>query len=136
VLFLGDLSEHFSRAELQCKDCGQCLLSPRLLPALEALRALGPEPIIIHDGYRCAEHNAAVGGVQHSEHCTGEAVDCVIEGLTLQQMYDRAKQIPDFVNGGIGVYSENFIHVDVRQRSARWARKNGVYLALSTLVTP
>lgn len=133
---MGDLSLHFSKVELCCRHCQICLVSPRLLNALEKLRSLGPEPIIVNDGYRCEEHNEAVGGAKHSEHVTGEAADVVIKGLTLQQMYERAVRIYDFANGGVGVYTENFIHVDVRTRRARWARKNGVYLAINMLVTP
>lgn len=130
------LSEHFKRSELCCPCCGDCELNAALVPALEALRALGPEPISIHDGYRCAKHNAEVGGVPHSEHPLGKAADLVIAGLSLQQMYDRAKQVPAFLAGGIGVYDGNFIHVDVRVGKARWARRRGVYISLSALVTP
>jgi len=132
---VGDLSDHFSKSELCCKcGCDLCLVSPRLVNALEKLRALGPEPIVIHDGYRCEKHNKEVGGVGGSTHMTGEAADLHIKNLTLQQMYDRAMQVPEFANGGIGVYSEEFIHVDVRNYKARWARKNKVYLGLDTLV--
>jgi uncharacterized protein YcbK (DUF882 family) len=134
---MGDLSPHFSTSEMQCKcGCGKCLLDPALIPALEALHALGPEAIFVDDGYRCEAHNAAVGGVPHSEHPKGEAADVRIGSLSLQEQYDRAKQVPAFANGGIGVYSENFLHVDVRAGKARWARKNGVYIGLGALVTP
>lgn len=131
------LSPHFKRSEMCCKcGCEECILDPRLIPALERLRMLGPEAIIVHDGYRCEKHNEAVGGVPHSEHPQGKAADIEIVGLTLQQMYDRAKQVPEFVAGGIGVYDGGFIHVDVRTAKARWSRKNGSYLGLNALVTP
>lgn len=133
---MGDQSPHFSTSEMQCHDCGKCVLDPGLLPALEALRSLGPEPILIDDAYRCPEHNAQVGGVNDSTHMEGKAADLRIEGLTLQQMYDRAKSVPAFLNGGIGVYDGGFIHVDVREGKARWARVRGIYLGLGELVTP
>lgn len=133
---MGDLSAHFSRSELQCHDCGKCVIDPGLLEALEALRSLGPEPILIDDAYRCPEHNAAVGGVNDSQHTEGKAADLRIEGLNLQQMYARAKTVPAFLAGGIGVYDGGFIHVDVRDGKARWARVRGVYLGIGELVTP
>lgn len=78
-----------------------------LVAALEKLRALGPEPITIDDAYRCPENNTEAGGVSDSQHLLGKAADIVIHGLTLQQMYDRAVQVPEFLNGGIGVYDTN-----------------------------
>ena len=108
------------------------MVSGALIQSLEQLRGLGPEPIIVHDGYRCPEHNREVGGVEHSEHLLGIAADIKIQGLSLQQQYDRAKTVPDFDNGGIGVYPEsNFIHVDVRDGKARWAKIKGEYRDIS-----
>jgi len=133
---VGDLSPHFDRKEFACPHCGVCKIEMSLVNALEELRTQGPEPIIIHDGYRCPEHNAAVGGAPHSEHMEGIAADFSITGLTLQQMYDRTKIVPAFANGGIGVYDGNFIHADTRNGKARWSRKNGVYLGLDVLVNP
>ena len=132
---MGDLSPHFSTSELCCHDCGRCSVSGRLLAALEELRAMGPEPIVVDDGYRCPEHNASVGGVQDSQHILGTAADIRILGLSVQAMYDRAKQVPEFAAGGIGVYDTGFIHVDVRDGKARWSRVRGVYLGLDQLVT-
>jgi len=133
------VSKHFSKEELACHHCEEYLIKQELLDALEALRALGPEPIIVTDAYRCEYWNAHVGGVPHSQHPLGEAADIKIIGLTLQEMYDRAIQIPAFKNGGIGVYPDKrtnkdigFIHVDIREGRARWARKDGVYLDIKT----
>lgn len=133
---MGDLSPHFSSSELACHDCGRCQVSGRLINALEELRGLGPEPIRVHDGYRCPQHNSAVGGAGKSQHVLGAAADIDIQGLTLQQMYDRAMQIEEFRNGGIGVYDGTpFIHVDVRDSGpARWARVNGAYVGINQLV--
>ena len=128
------LSEHFSLEEMKCPHCVECLIKPEFLVALEQLRALGPEPIIIHDAYRCREHNEQVGGVPNSEHLQGIAADLNISGLTLQQMYDRAIQVPAFDNGGIGVYDTDFIHVDSRSGKARWSRVRGIYLGIDQLV--
>lgn len=131
------LSTHFMRDEMKCHcGCDACNLDPRLLPALEALRGMGSEMIVVNDGYRCAKHNAEVGGVPHSQHPEGMAADIRIGNLTIQQMYDRAKFVDAFENGGIGVYDSGFMHVDVREGKARWSRKNGVYLGLDVLVTP
>jgi uncharacterized protein YcbK (DUF882 family) len=129
------VSEHFSKKEMCCSHCGKCELNSNLIIGLEQLRALGPEPIIVHDAYRCEEHNKDVGGVPHSEHPKGEAADIEIKGLTLQQMFDRAESIPVFRDGGIGVYDgAPFIHLDVRTTRARWGRVKGKYVAASELV--
>lgn len=133
---MGDLSAHFSTEEMKCRDCGRCSVTGELIAALEELRALGPEPIIVSDGYRCPEHNSAVGGVKCSQHMAGKAADIRIQGLSLQQMYDRAKTVPSFLAGGIGVYDTGFIHVDVRDTEARWSRIKGIYLGISELVKP
>lgn len=134
------VSPHFTRKELECHHCNLCQPSLRLIAALELLRSRGPEPIIVHDCCRCAIHNRAVGGVPNSEHefnqdkdC--EAVDFEIKGLTLQQMFERTETVPDFYNGGIGVYDgAPFVHGDVRSKKARWGRVKGHYVADTQLV--
>lgn len=131
---MGDLSPHFSKAELACRCCGEMKLEKRLLDALEELRSLAGKPIVIHDGYRCANHNQEVGGVTDSEHTRGMAADVDIPGLSLQQMYELALQVPDFVEGGIGVYDGGFLHVDVRLNCSRWARVRGQYVGIRHLV--
>jgi uncharacterized protein YcbK (DUF882 family) len=127
---MGDLSPNFSAKEFACKDCGVSKVSPLLLAGLEEMRQLARLPVIVHDGYRCPEHNKDVGGVGRSEHLEGNAADIDIPPLTLQQMYQIAIKIPQFRNGGIGVYDSNFLHVDVRNHLARWARVAGKYMSI------
>jgi uncharacterized protein YcbK (DUF882 family) len=133
---MGDLSEHFSKSELACRCCGQLKIESGLLDALEQLRTLAGKGIIVNDGYRCAAHNQQVGGVTDSEHTRGLAADIVIPGLSLQQMYELALQVPTFLKGGIGVYDGGFLHVDIRPHQARWARVHGQYVEIQRLVMP
>ena len=134
ITSMGDLSLHFSKSELACRHCGQLRVEKRLLEALEELRSLAGKPVVVHDGYRCRDHNQEVGGVTNSEHTRGMAADVDIPGLTLQQMYELALQVPAFVEGGIGVYDGGFLHVDVRMTCSRWARVRGQYVGIAHFV--
>lgn len=96
------LSPHFSKVEMACRCCGNLKIEDRLLSALETLRNLAGAPVIVHDAYRCPKHNEEIGGVPDSEHEQGLAADVRISGLSLQQMYELALQVPQFANGGIG----------------------------------
>ena len=98
---MGDLSPHFSKKELACRCCGRLMVDRRLIDALEALRQLAGVPIVIHAGYRCPAHNREVGGVPNSEHTGGLAADIHIPGLSLQQMYDMASEVPQFAQAGL-----------------------------------
>ena len=122
---MGDLSAHFSKSEFACRCCGQLKIEDGLIAGLEQLRTLAGREIVVHDGYRCPAHNQKVGGVPHSEHTLGMAADIAIPGLSLQQMYDLALQVPTFCNGGIGAYDSDFLHLDNRPHPARWARVRG-----------
>lgn len=131
---MGDLSPHFSKAELACHCCGTLRIETALIDALEQLRQVAGKPIIVHDSYRCPAHNEKVGGVPDSEHTRGVAADVSIDGVSLQQMYELAIQVPAFFNGGIGAYDGNFLHVDVRAHQARWARVRGQYVGIQHLI--
>jgi hypothetical protein len=80
------------------------------------------------------EHNLEVGGAPHSEHLLGMTADIAIPGASLQRMYELAVEVPQFAEGGIGVYDINFLHVDVRERRAFWARVHGSYVDVRRLV--
>ena len=131
---MGDLSPHFNRKELSCRCCGRLEYEPRLLDALEKLRELAGRPVIVTSGFRCPEHNRRVGGKPNSLHTRGLAADVRILGQSVRKMYELARQIETFDQGGIGVYpDEVFIHVDARPNPGRWARVNGHYVGLDAV---
>ena len=130
---MGDLSEHFSRHEFECPCCKECHVDEHLISALEELRKVaGGGAIIVVSGYRCPDHNNAVGGSPTSLHLVGKAADIRIKkraGSTYwseTDMYLFAMMVDAFRNGGIGIMRQT-IHVDVRGYMARWGKMDGKY---------
>ena len=108
------VSENFMLSEFQCRHCGTVILYSELLAKLQKLRTYLGKPVVINSGYRCEEHNRAVGGAANSYHMRGMAADISVEGHT---PYRLAELVDDLDFGGIIIYN-NFVHVDVR--SQRW----------------
>lgn len=124
---MGDISDHFSRYELACKDnCGFDVADVKLIEALELAREMlgtfSPSSVC-----RCITHNEKI---QHevnpnyksfssrSQHLLGKAAD--IKTKNPEQLYDHLnKHYPD--KYGIGLYNWG-VHIDVRNRKARWNR--------------
>lgn len=123
---MSKLSEHFSSEELMCNcGCKSTYIEPRLVNALEELRAILNKPIKILSGYRCINHNSESGGGTNSQHLYGKGADITVAGVSLKALYEAALLVKSFEAGGIGIYPDNqFIHVDVRNSKARWARIN------------
>lgn len=126
-----DGNKYFQRSELACRCCDKIFIDGRLLRALNELRELADAPIKVTCAYRCVKHNSEIGGEKASYHCSGKAADLTIKGFTVQEAFKLAEQIPAFLAGGIGLYpAEGFLHVDVRNGKARWARikRGGPYV--------
>ena len=108
---MGDLSPHFSTAEFRCHHCGRVEVSPALIEALERCRRIHGRPLPIVSGWRCAAHNAAVGGAPRSQHLYGRAAD-IPQGLVT---------VPEALASGftgVGHRRGWVVHVDVRQGAA------------------
>lgn len=117
---MGDMTKNFDKSEFTCKcGCGFNIISPKLVNALQVLRDIIKLPIIINCGCRCAKHNVEIGGVKNSQHMLGTAADIRCKNLSPKELKKFAEQIPEFNNGGIGLY-KTFLHVDVRGNKARW----------------
>jgi len=116
---MGDISEHFNRAEFTCKcGCGFNTVDIKLVEALELLHAEGRQSVYINDGCRCIVHNAKVGGAPTSQHLIGKAADTRSASMTPDQVATFfEKQFPS--SYGIGRY-DTFTHIDVRSTKARW----------------
>lgn len=52
-----------------------------LIPAMQQIRDLLDEPVVIKSGYRCPFLNAVVRGAPNSDHLTGHAADFVAPGF-------------------------------------------------------
>lgn len=79
------LSDNFVTSEFRCK-CGKphsTLISTELVNGLQQLiNVLGASKAIVTSGYRCPEHDKAVGGNGKGQHTLGRAADV--------KFYDRA----------------------------------------------
>ena len=77
------LSPHFNAHEFRC-SCGkihETLIASELIEKLEALyTALNCSKIIVTSGYRCPEHDKAVGGTSSGQHTKGTAADVCCYG--------------------------------------------------------
>ncbi len=114
------LTKHFNISEFHCKgtacNCKETLHDPALSNFLQQIRDHFGKPIHITSGYRCAKHNAAVGGASGSRHTKGQAADFYIDDVEPVEIAAFAEQIGVL---GIGLY-DNFVHIDTRSRKSFW----------------
>ncbi|MBR2283048.1 MAG: hypothetical protein IJ874_01325 [Ruminococcus sp.] len=113
------ISEHFSVQEFRCR-CGRThdtLLDTGLVQKLEKLRdTLKCRAITINSGYRCSDHDRAVGGNGSGMHTKGMAADIVCTGADGKPVNSGVIccAAQDIGFGGIGKINGTAVHVDVR----------------------
>lgn len=92
----------------------------RVAKALEDIRHLYEgRAMTINSWYRPPAVNRAVGGVRHSRHLSGDAVDFNVDGV---HPYDVYAQLDDWWGSKGGLASSSvFTHIDTRGYRARWA---------------
>ena len=120
------LSPHFNAREFRC-SCGkshETLLASELVDKLEQLyTALNCSKIIVTSGYRCPEHDKAVGGTSSGQHTKGTAADVCCYGQDGQPISSKTVccKAQDLGFGGIAniTSSYQYTHLDVRT-SGRW----------------
>jgi uncharacterized protein YcbK (DUF882 family) len=116
------LSKYFTSKEFQCscKKCDEQYISSELLDLLDQVREKYGKPIRVTSGYRCPEHNVAIGGKVGSSHVSGLAADIQPTLVTLDELdtlYEICYDIFDNIGDG---RNKRFVHVDVRE-----AKKSG-----------
>jgi len=107
------LSKNFRQAEFAC-NCGKCgdfMMDVGFIMKLQRVRTQIGQPMRVNSGYRCAAHNAAVGGSRRSQHLLGKAAD--IHCPTSEYRDRLVKLATEAGLTGIGVYI-NFVHLDMR----------------------
>lgn len=135
------LSAHFNVREFRCK-CGKTHdteINPNLVTNLEKLyRALSCSKIIVTSGYRCPDHDKAVGGNGTGQHTKGNAADIICYGQDGSIISSKkvACKAQDIVFRGIGNIDRTYtaIHVDVRA-GAKWYGDEAVRGGTSGSVT-
>ena len=114
------VSEHFKVQEFAQKDyrCDRILIDTELVEVLEDVRTYFNNPVIITSGYRTPEYNKKVGGVKNSQHTKGTAADIKVKTVQAKAVQNYlSKKYPN--KYGIGRYN-NFTHIGVREKKARW----------------
>jgi GH25 family lysozyme M1 (1,4-beta-N-acetylmuramidase) len=120
------LSAHFNVQEFKCQ-CGKShdiLIDSGLIDKLEQLyTALNCSKIIVTSGYRCPEHDKAVGGTSSGQHTKGTAADVCCYGQDGQPISSKTVccKAQDLGFTGIAniTSSYQYTHLDVRA-SGRW----------------
>ena len=113
------MSKYFSDEETSCHcGCGGNNVNPVLMQKLDALRELIGGPIEISCAFRCARHNAEVGGVSNSQHVLGNAADVQTPEYDHCNTPDQLAWFAEQIGfDGIGIYPWG-CHVDVRDDGA------------------
>jgi uncharacterized protein YcbK (DUF882 family) len=122
-----NVTENFKAGEFFCHDGSVYPIKwykrlKQLCEVLEVIRSEFKKPIKITSGYRTVQHNKKVGGSKHSQHVIGKAADIKINGVSSQEIAQKAKELMQngiIPKGGIGIY-KSFVHIDTRGRIAVW----------------
>ena len=120
------LSAHFNVQEFKCQ-CGKShaiLIDSGLIDKLEQLyTALNCSKIIVTSGYRCPEHDKAVGGTSSGQHTKGTAADVCCYGQDGQPISSKTVccKAQDLGFTGIAniTAAYQYTHLDVRT-SGKW----------------
>lgn len=107
------LTKNFSRKELSCPCCNECYMDRGMLASLQDLRDKWNNSLGINSAYRCAKHNATVGGKQASRHLVGDAVDISNHNMNAHEKYEFLKLLIQTGWTGIGLHRD-FFHADKR----------------------
>lgn len=111
--------KYFKKSEFTCKcGCGETPMNKDFVFRLDSLRERLGEQMVVTSGYRCLEHNKAVGGSPNSQHLKGRAADVAVDnGLMRYRVVNLATLL---LFPGIGV-AKNFVHIDSRSDvAAMW----------------
>lgn len=107
---------HFQAREFACK-CGQfCdgapnVMKRKLVKTADEVREHFGSAAIVSSGLRCQEHNANVGGVEHSRHLCGKAMDFRVKGVSADALLEYVHQRPE-IRYAYKI-DDNYIHMDI-----------------------
>ena len=111
--------EYFTVVEFEC-SCKSCQekggsgfnMNSKVVDRLDQARGIAGCPFIIRSGYRCEEHNLAIGGRVGSSHIRGIAVDIAYNGSRQLYQIVNALLMVGFCRIGISKTGK-FVHADM-----------------------
>jgi len=121
-----NLSANFTVGELARSGAHEfevARIAPRLVRCLQAIRDRAGRPVHVNSGYRSWGYNARLYSARgrkptRSRHCSGQAADIAISGMS---GLDVAKLAVDALGGTLGIgVDRGYAHVDVRGEWASW----------------
>lgn len=109
--------KYFKREEFRCK-CGGAYCDgfpvepdPRLVRMAEKVREHFGVPMDVSSGIRCETHNRNVGGVAHSRHMAGRAMDFRLRGKSSSEGLAYIQTLPECRY--VYAIDGNYLHMDV-----------------------
>lgn len=111
------INEPFAYNEVEVYDNLENLVDNLLDPIRERFAT----PIIVNSGYRCKELNEIVGGVDNSQHRSGQAVDFYFQGFDRTELYEAFFEIADNFDFDQLIYykKKGFIHISYKGKDNR-----------------
>jgi uncharacterized protein YcbK (DUF882 family) len=122
---LKQLTKNFTTKEFECKcklaSCVNQKISKELVDKIQKAREEFGSSLIITSGYRCLEHNTAIGSRPTSQHVLGRGADLTCkDNDKLFEILEKYFLAIGDARISIGNRS-NFIHVDTRSdKKRRW----------------
>lgn len=92
-------------------------MDPNFMERLQRTRDICDFPFDIDSGWRCFEHNKAIGGGKNSYHLKGRAADIAAITLFHRRKIFQAAVKSGFKGFGLG---KNFMHLDNRNFPQYW----------------
>lgn len=127
------LTKHFRLSEIHChgkKCCNKTKLDTAVVKLAEKMRVALGVAFTVESGFRCDEHNRAVGGANGSGHCKGTALDLTTENVSRERLAVLAELVGV---PRIGIYKTDnkkcMIHIGTGNK-CHWIN-TGNYLATS-----
>ena len=118
------IADNFNSNEFDCHGvncCNETYIDSELVDILQEIRTHFGKAVIINSAYRCATHNANVGGASKSKHRSGMAADIVVKDVEPKEVAKYAESIGV---KGIGLYETTkdgyFVHIDTRANKSFW----------------
>lgn len=105
--------QFFTLDEFRCPCCGLVDMSDEFITKLDNFRRDAGFAFHVSSGYRCHNHNQAIGGAPNSAHRLGRAADLSVDGKQTSQLMNMGFEKYGFYGVGISQKRQlRMLHLD------------------------